>query len=72
MENNNKNYLIDMDGVLISGKKMIPGADTFIETLKKKSIKFLVLTNNSIYTQIDLAHRLKTAGLNIEAEQIFT
>ena len=36
-----KNYLIDMDGVLVHGKKMIPGADTFIQSLKKKGIKFL-------------------------------
>lgn len=67
-----KNFLIDMDGVLISGKSLIPGADTFIENLKNKGIKFLVLTNNSIYTQVDLAHRLRTIGLDIEAEQIFT
>lgn len=67
-----KNFLIDMDGVLISGKSLIPGADTFIENLKNKGIKFLVLTNNSIYTQVDLAHRLRTIGLDIDAEQIFT
>jgi len=67
-----QNYLIDMDGVLISGKKMIPGADVFIETLKKKEIKFLILTNNSIYTQVDLAHRLQTIGIDIEAKDIFT
>ena len=69
---NKKNYLIDMDGVLVHGKRMIPGADTFIESLKKKEIKFLVLTNNSIYTQIDLAHRLQSNGLDISADQIFT
>jgi NagD protein len=67
-----KNYLIDMDGVLVHGKKMVPGADAFIETLKSNEIKYLVLTNNSIYTPIDLAHRLKTTGLEIDAEQIFT
>ncbi len=67
-----KNYLIDMDGVLVHGKKLIPGADTFIESLKSKGIKFLVLTNNSVYTPIDLAHRLKNSGIDIEAEQIFT
>ncbi len=67
-----QNYLIDMDGVLISGKKMIPGADVFIETLKRKELKFLVLTNNSIYTQVDLAHRLRTIGVEIQADQIFT
>ena len=71
MENIN-NYLIDMDGVLVQGKKMIPGADEFIESLKKNKVKFLVLTNNSIYTQIDLAHRLQNTGLNIDADHIFT
>jgi len=67
-----KNYLIDMDGVLVHGKKMIPGADHFIESLKKKGIKFLVLTNNSIYTPVDLAHRLQSNGLDISADHIFT
>jgi NagD protein len=67
-----KNYLIDMDGVLVHGKKLIPGADRFIENLKTKEIKFLVLTNNSVYTPIDLAHRLKTSGIEVESEQIFT
>ena len=67
-----QSFLIDMDGVLVNGKKLIPGADTFIDKLNKKGIKFLVLTNNPIYTQIDLAHRLQNAGLDIEAKQIFT
>jgi NagD protein len=67
-----KNYLIDMDGVLVHGKKLIPGADTFIESLKKNDVKFLLLTNNSIYTQVDLAHRLQNTGIDIDAEHIFT
>jgi len=67
-----KNFLIDMDGVLIHGKKLIPGADEFINHLKAKGIKFLILTNNSIYTPIDLAHRLQVIGLDVEKGQIFT
>lgn len=66
------NYLIDMDGVLVHGKKLIPGADAFIELLKAKKRKFLILTNNSNFTPGDLAHRLQTSGLSIEKEQIFT
>jgi NagD protein len=45
-----KNYLIDMDGVLIHGKKMIPGANEFIQRLKDKGYPFLVTTNNPNYT----------------------
>jgi NagD protein len=66
------NYLIDMDGVLVHGKKIIPGADKFIERLIKAKRKFLVLTNNSLFTPGDLAHRLQNSGLPIEKEQIFT
>ena len=67
-----KNYLIDMDGVLISGQTMIPGADRFIEGLIAKDLPFLVLTNNSTFTPGDLAHHLQTIGLKIEKERIYT
>lgn len=67
-----KNYLIDMDGVLVHGKLMIPGASQFIEKLKARECKFLILTNNSMYTPGDLAHRLQSTGLAISEERIFT
>jgi NagD protein len=67
-----KNYLIDMDGVLMAGNMPIPGADEFIGRLHESKLEFLVLTNNPLYTPRDLAHRLKIAGLNIPAERIFT
>ncbi len=67
-----KVYLTDMDGVLISGRTVIPGAAEFIERLKGGGFEYLVLTNNPIYTQGDLAHRLKMIGLDIPAERIFT
>jgi NagD protein len=67
-----KNYLIDMDGVLISGHSIIPGAGRFIEKLKARGAKYLVLTNTPTYTPRDLAHRLQTMGLDISAERVFT
>ncbi len=67
-----QNYIIDMDGVLVAGKNLLPGADLFIKRLHDKKRKFLILTNNPLYTPGDLAHRLQTTGLPIEKEQIFT
>jgi NagD protein len=67
-----KNYLIDMDGVLVRGQTLIPGADGFIARLKERNAEYLVLTNNPLYTQKDLAHRLESIGLPIPAERIFT
>ena len=43
-------YLMDMDGVLVHEERLIPGADQFIKRLQETGHRFLVLTNNSIYT----------------------
>lgn len=67
-----KNYLIDMDGVLVHGTNMIPGADDFINRLIEEKRKFLILTNNPLYTTRDLAHRLQVTGLNIPEDRLFT
>ena len=67
-----KNYIIDMDGVLVQGNRAIPGAKDFISRLKERKCKFLILTNNPVYTPGDLAHRLKVSGLDIPEDKIFT
>jgi NagD protein len=67
-----KNYITDMDGVLVSGQTIIPGADQFLQRLKARGAEYLVLTNNPMYTPLDLAHRLRTIGLDIPPERIFT
>jgi NagD protein len=65
-------WLMDMDGVLVHEEQAIPGADRFIAALRERSIPFLVLTNNSIYTQRDLAARLTASGLDIPEQSIWT
>lgn len=67
-----KTYLSDMDGVLVRGAQVIPGANDFIARLQAAGAKFLVLTNNSLYTQRDLAARLQRIGLNVPASAIYT
>ncbi len=65
-------YLIDMDGVLVHGRRLIPGADGFIERLRAARRPFLVLTNNSRHTPAEHAARLTEAGLPIGESEIFT
>jgi NagD protein len=67
-----KNYLIDMDGVLVRGNTLIPGANQFIERLKACGCKFLILTNNPLLTPADLAFRLRATGLEVTENNIFT
>src|SRR6266542_1124884 len=65
-------YLMDMDGVLVHQEQLVPGADQFVRRLQETGHPFLVLTNNSIYTQRDLAARLSLTGLQIPEEAIWT
>jgi NagD protein len=67
-----KSYLIDMDGVIVRGSELIPGADAFLERLQQRQIKFLILTNNPRYTQRDLQHRLQRIGLVVTDDHIYT
>jgi NagD protein len=65
-------WLMDMDGVLVHEESAIPGADQFLQALRQRGAPFLVLTNNSIYTQRDLAARLRASGLDVPEEAIWT
>lgn len=67
-----KSYLIDMDGVIVRGSELIPGADAFLNRLHDRQIKFLILTNNPIYTPIDLQHRLQRIGISVTVEHLYT
>lgn len=61
-----------MDGVIVQGSTLIPGAKEFIQRLHAQAIPFLIFTNNSLYTPRDLQMRLHYIGLDIPAESIFT
>jgi NagD protein len=67
-----ESWLTDMDGVLVHEGRLIPGADEFISRLRDTGRPFLVLTNNSIYTPRDLQFRLRTSGIDLPVESIWT
>lgn len=65
-------YLIDMDGVLYRGPKLIPGADRFVRALRDRDIPFRFLTNNSQRTRRDVVAKLARMGVEVEDEHVFT
>src|SRR5215212_3141424 len=65
-------WLTDMDGVLVHEGVPVPGAQDFIQALEKSGKRYLVLTNNSIYTPRDLHARLRTSGIDVPADAIWT
>ena len=65
-------YIIDMDGVIYHGSRLIPGAAEFVARLRQRNQKFLFLTNNSQWTARDLAHRLGVMGIDVDEAAFHT
>jgi len=67
-----ESWLTDMDGVLVHEERAIPGAADFIAKLQASGRRFLVLTNNSIFTPRDLRARLLAGGIDVPERAIWT
>jgi NagD protein len=65
-------WLTDMDGVLVREEHALPGAADFLQRLIDRERRFLVLTNNSIFTPRDLSARLARTGLVVPEAAIWT
>jgi NagD protein len=65
-------WLTDMDGVLVHEGNALPGAAEVLKQWREEGLRYLVLTNNSIYTPRDLSARLRATGLEIGEEYIWT
>ena len=67
-----KHYVMDMDGVIVRGTQPVPGAAEFIGRLRERDLRFLILTNNSVYTPRDLANRLRYMGIDVPDDRVYT
>ena len=65
-------WLTDMDGVLVHEEQALPGGAEFIAALQQHDRRFLVLTNNSIFTARDLRARLLASGIDVPERCIWT
>jgi NagD protein len=67
-----RSWLIDMDGVLVHEETAIPGADEFLARIVERGMRYMVMTNNSIYAPRDLSTRLRASGLDVPSDHIWT
>lgn len=67
-----KCFLLDMDGTIYLGNKLIDGAKDFLNTLKEKKIKYLFLTNNSSKNKDRYIEKLNGLGIEANREDVFT
>ncbi len=64
--------MIDLDGVVYTGRDPIPGAAGFLTEARRRGLKYLLLTNNSTTSPELVAQRLATMHIEVEPHEILT
>jgi NagD protein len=67
-----KGFIIDMDGVIYHGNKLLAGVPEFLRWLEESGKKYLFLTNSSERTPRELHEKLKRLGITVGEEHFYT
>ncbi|MGL5662906.1 MAG: HAD-IIA family hydrolase, partial [Cetobacterium sp.] len=67
-----KGYLFDIDGTILLGNTLIPGAKEKIEELRKNGKKISFFTNNSSKNPKKYVEKFKEFGIESELNEIIT
>ena len=67
-----RGLLIDLDGVVYTGRDPILGAASFLAEARRRGLKFLLVTNNSTTSPELVAERLRTMHVEVEPNEILT
>jgi len=65
-------FIIDMDGVIYHGNKLLPGVNEFLKWLEEAGKRYLFLTNASQRTPKELHEKLKRLGITVGEEHFYT
>ncbi len=65
-------FLMDMDGTLLIGGEVLPGAVDLISKVRGRGAPLLILTNNSSDRRETFHAKLVAAGLRVDLEEVFT
>ena len=67
-----KCFLVDMDGTIFVGNKLLPGAKEWLELVLEMGLDYFILTNNSSRSRVEYTQKLDRLGLAVPEEKIFT
>ncbi len=67
-----RGFIIDMDGVIYHGNRLLPGVPEFLRWLHAEKKQFLFLTNSSERSPRELQQKLARLGLDVGAEHFYT
>ena len=67
-----RTVICDIDGVLLHDNNALPGAEAFVQRVRKAGHPLLLLTNYPSQTPSDLHNRLSAAGIDAPAKCFYT
>jgi NagD protein len=67
-----KAFIIDMDGVIYHGNRLLKGAAEFVSWLDRLDKRFLFLTTSSERSPIELSQKLARLGVEVPPEHFYT
>jgi len=65
-------FIIDMDGVIYHGNRLLPGAAELVSWLKSAGKRFLFLTNSSERSPAEISQKLARLGIEVESKHFYT
>lgn len=65
-------FIIDMDGVIYHGNRLLPGITEFVTWMENSGKKYLFLTNSSERTPKELQEKLKRLGITVGEGHFYT
>jgi len=65
-------FCFDLDGTILLGNELLPGAKEMIDFIRKENKKVQFITNSPTKTRIDCMYRLHTLGIASDVGEIFT
>lgn len=65
-------FIIDMDGVIYHGNRLLKGAAELVEWLNRENKAYLFLTNSSERSPIELSQKLSRLGIDVSPEHFYT
>jgi len=65
-----KGFIFDLDGTVYLSDRLIPGADTVIQLIRKRGRKVVFLSNKPIQTREDYAAKLTRLGIPTQPDDV--
>ena len=64
--------ILDVDGTVVRGEELLPGADTGLAALESRGIRRLFVSNNPTRPATAYAEKLRRAGVDADPDEVLT